>query len=247
MVAGLLLVSSAVVFTASPAVAQTLCALPNDSQFDGYAGYGLGGNDGGPYRGVQATISTRLGYACDSNSNDPLPASVNVTTVWVMLASPTGNSWAQDGFIRRSGGAITTFFQNFDGVNAPTTVMPFTVQAGDSHLYDEDYSAGCRCIASYIDNRLQGSTNFDPIALRGSGYWSDQANGETKNLASDIPGHHGSSTFLSHFGSKTSTQGYTGFISFSQSENNNMSRWALGALDEFPQNVYGYNFQVYSY
>lgn len=221
------------------------------SLFDGWGAYNINGNDGSPYRGVGANISTRLGYSCSPPS--PTPAwynsSYNFTTAWVMLANPDGvHGLAQAGFFRFNGGSITSFAEtNPDGNSPVRRVYPTTQAVGQTHNYQADYQTGCACIALYVDQILRLSTDYDPVALWGSGRWAVESFGEVKDPASDMPGKYGTSTLFSAFGTKTSTQGYVGNIAWTSGRDDNPGAWARGATNEFPVGTYGYNFQIYSY
>lgn len=229
------------------------------SQFDGHGAYNSNGNDGSPYRGVVGDISTRIGYSCDVPSGPPswYKSAYNFTTSWVMLANPDGASgYAQAGYFRYDAGAITSYaeFNPDGGATDYTRIFPAVLSVGTTHRYKVDLTAGCvdggvshTCLDMYVDGTVELHTSFDPITQWGHGQWAVETYGEVKDAYSDMPGAYGSSCFFSGFGTKTSTQNYVGWIGWNANRNDNSSRWALGATNEFPVGTYGYNFQIYTY
>lgn len=221
------------------------------SHFDGHVTFNSGGYNGAPYRGVIGNISTRIGYSCDPPSPTPpwYNPNLNFTLSWLMLAQPNGNGWAQTGYFRFNGGAITTFAEyDIDGTNANDhRIYPAVIQPGQTHRYEVDYESGCACIRMWADGSSLYTTNFNPItAWGGTTDWSVQTMGETKDSESDVPGLFGTSCFFSAMGTDTSTQGFVGWIGWNRDFNDVPGRYTLGAVNEFPVNTYGYNFQIYT-
>lgn len=220
--------------------------------FDGRSA--VGGFNGNRYRGVVGNISTRTGFAC----NGDIRPEWNFTTAWYMLAGPpvqcnggTNRGYSQAGYWRGNGQTNRAFAEtNANGCGPVRRFFPNipAFAEGSVHRYQEDWYPWSDVFASSVDGAVILYTDFNPLALWGqNAFWDPQLMGETTHFQSDISGRLGTSAFFHAIGSRfDGSNGWFGNLGLNGAANDNPARWVLGPVNEFPVNIHGVNFQVYT-
>ena len=176
------------------------CGTFKNSWFDGYSGYLQQGTAEGSY----ATIQTRYGAVCDTDTN----SEHNFTTAWAMIASDNNlGGYVQSGFLRGYNQCMVYFAET-----RRTSSYPFDSKFGTSciatdgstHGYAEPYGSGCGCEYAKIDGTVWMTTSWNPFQ-----YWAypfvPQFFGEATYLESDMPGNSASPTNFAHLQQQNSS------------------------------------------
>ena len=79
--------------------------------------------------------------------------------------------------------------------------------------------------------------------------WSLQAFSETKDYQSDVPGAWGSTGLFSAIGAlydSANDADWQGYVNFNVGQNDNVTRWTKGSINQLDPNSFGWNFQTWT-
>jgi hypothetical protein len=194
------------------------------------------------FEGARADIVTRYGAVCDTNYTEN-----NFTAEWSMIANPTGNGWAQSGYIRWYNGGIVYFAQQYDGAYDLVTKFGSSAPTGQTHLYTQWWDPSCICLHSDVDTSVYLVSSWNPFAVW-SYPFSPQFFGEAAYLASDVAGNAASQTqFTSLGGEREDNDNWEGYpCRLLSAANDGSSRRADGESWHLVANATCPNFQNYT-
>ena len=90
---------------------------------------------------------------------------------------------------------------------------------------------------------------ISPRERSGLNGWSLQAFSETKDYQSDVPGAWGSTGLFSAIGAlydSANDADWQGYVNFNVGQNDNVTRWTKGSINQLDPNSFGWNFQTWT-